>query len=172
MVESCQKRALARNLCAAHYRRLSVHGSLDADHRRKATACSVEGCEATHAARGWCVGHYDRWRRYGHPLAEANRPKKGWVTSKGYRLIWHPEHPNRDKRGYVPEHVAVMAQALGRPLIPGENVHHKNGIRDDNRLENLEVWLSSQPSGQRVRDLIEFANSITAQYGTDPTAYP
>lgn len=170
--DGCEKRAHATGLCAAHYLRVHKYGDIDADNRRKVTNCSIEGCEAPHAARGWCTGHYDRWRRYGDPLAEANRPKRGWVTSKGYRLVWRPDHPNRDKRGYVAEHIAVMAEAIGRPLVPGENVHHKNGVRDDNRLENLELWLSSQPAGQRVRDLIAFANSITEQYGTDPSAFP
>lgn len=56
----------------------------------------------------------------------------------------------------VPEHRAVMESILGRALVLGENVHHKNGVRDDNRPENLELWISPQPYGQRVPDLIAY----------------
>lgn len=56
----------------------------------------------------------------------------------------------------IPEHRAVMEQVLGRRLHPWETVHHKNGIRLDNSPENLELWASGHPSGQRIEDLVAF----------------
>lgn len=52
------------------------------------------------------------------------------------------------------QHRTVMEAKIGRPLLARENVHHKNGIRSDNRPENLELWVKPQPCGQRVKDLI------------------
>jgi len=57
----------------------------------------------------------------------------------GYIQIWKPEHPNAKLKGYIHEHRLKMSKKLGRPLKSYEFVHHKNGIKDDNRLSNLEL---------------------------------
>ncbi len=61
----------------------------------------------------------------------------------GYILLHKPSHPQA-KRGYVREHRLVMEAALGRYLGQNEVVHHKNGAKDDNRLENLELLSSAE----------------------------
>ena len=75
--------------------------------------------------------------------------KGGTIKDKfGYVLIWEPTHPNAKLAGYIHEHRLVMSKYLGRPLESYEFIHHKNGIKDDNRLENLELLTKNVHRGK------------------------
>jgi len=82
-------------------------------------------------------------------------------------LIKMPKHPNASRQGYVFDHRLVMAQMIGRDLLKEETVHHKNGDRQDNRPENLELWSKRHRPGQRVSDLVVWAKELLHLY--DPS---
>lgn len=82
--------------------------------------------------------------------------------ANGYVLVTVP-----DENGYsmtLFEHRHVMEQHLGRKLLKDESVHHLNTVKDDNRIENLELWVSGQPAGARAKDLYLWAKEIVERY--------
>jgi len=127
-------------------------------HLRDGTTASC-GClarEATSSRRG------DLWsglRGKKHGNWKGGR----LMTASGYVMLHAPDHPAANG-AYVFEHRLVMEKHLGRYLTPEETVHHKNGMRDDNRIEHLELWASRHPPGQRVSDLQDWAHELLQQY--------
>ena len=113
--------------------------------------CSIDGCQNGKYARGWCVMHYSRWTLEGDPGEAAPRQNPGvWKTNAAGYVI---RFINGEKQS---QHREVVMEMIGRPLHEWENVHHINGVKDDNRPENLELWVKPQPTGQRLEDIISW----------------
>ena len=175
-VEGCCTPIFSKGLCRSHSDKLKKHGDVAAagfafvprSIDGKAIKCNVDGCEKDVQAKGMCSAHYRRNTLYGGPLADrpllTKNARRRSVSKDGYVFLSWKGHPESGKNGNVLEHRMVMHERLGRKLLPGENVHHINGKRDDNRPENLELWVTMQPSGQRPEDLVAFAKEILKRY--------
>lgn len=152
--DGCERLVSGHRLCKMHLRQAKVRGEIESP------GCSVDGCNRVAQVRGWCNTHYLRWRNTGEvgpaellrqPAGKGHRNRLGYVevSVDGHRRF---------------EHRVVLERQLGRPLHPFENVHHKNGVRDDNRPENLELWVTAQPAGQRPEDLVAWVVENYPEY--------
>jgi hypothetical protein len=162
----CDQTAYGGAYCANHYLKAFRNGYRA---NGEAKQCQVDDCHSPVRSRGYCNSHYNLWRRWGMPSAPA-RPApshKKRSRDNGYVLVKAVGHSTAMVTGYAMEHRYVMSEHLGRDLLPGENIHHINGVRDDNRIENLELWTTWQPAGQRVMDKIAWAKEFLRTYAPD-----
>lgn len=169
--DGCEMWAKKRGWCDMHYMQWRNHGQVQARQRnRPRLDCSFDGCDRPHKRYGWCETHSKQVAR-GQELRPIRTERaRRIVTAEGYVKVWAPDHRNAQAAGYVLEHIAVMAEHIGRPLLPQENVHHKHGVKDDNRIGQLELWTTSQPKGQRVADKVEWAVELLALYAPERLA--
>lgn len=165
IVEQCSKMQRTRGYCQHHYSRWLKKLPI-VWQKPPPKICSVENCKGKQHSNGFCGKHNARYKRYGDPLKICRaEPGKGrFINTQGYVDLFKPEHKNSKRGGYILEHRYVMSLALGRPLNDKEYVHHKNGNKLDNRLENLELWATFQPPGQRPKDLVKYAISLLELY--------
>jgi len=132
-------------------------------------SCAVPGCERKFVAKGYCDSHYARLCQSGDvhehiPIRERNPKREFYLSKEGYRYIKRPSHPNANTNGWVLEHRAIVADDLGRPLAASETVHHKNGVRTDNRLENLELRMDQHGPEQTIEDRVLGAIEVLSEY--------
>lgn len=144
-----------------HYDRLRKNGT----YKKRVPVCNWEGCQTTEviparlAANRYCPEHFVKmWLDPSTPITHRH------VSNYGYAIVTVLGKPARENR-------LVMERHLGRRLTERENVHHIDGNKLNNSLENLELWVEDQPSGQRVADHIRWANSIIERYGDNPNAF-
>jgi|ERR1044072_733731 hypothetical protein len=166
----CTKKVKAKGYCTGHYAQLMSGVELSPLKGTYTKKCEFDGCE-NKAIGKLCNGHYQQARTHGienlKPLRKIAKRGEGTINQDGYRKIYKPGHPNASAHGTILEHRYVMSEMLGRPLLDSESVHHKNGDRADNRPENLELWVKTQPAGQRPEDLLEWAYEIIKRYGDE-----
>lgn len=161
IVSGCEVIQRGRGYCGKHYAWARRQGLLDTG------TCSEADCNSPVYSRERCSLHYQQYRARHNGIMPRLPSNPNWYTTKkGYRARWvSMGSRNRGRQEW--EHRVVMEEHLGRALRPNEEVHHINGVRDDNRIENLELWSTRQPKGQRIEDKTAWAIEWLREYAPE-----
>lgn len=151
-------------LCGTHQYRMQRHGSYELPAKPK-KKCVISKCNLESDGLGYCDEHRKRLlhsESYNFPISK----DATLLDPRGYRKMCLTYHPNAQKGSHqIFEHTLVMSNIIGRPLRKGETVHHKNGLRGDNRPSNLELRTTNHGRGQSVLDMLKFCREYIQEYG-------
>lgn len=180
-VGGCDRPHFALGFCRAHHARFRAGRSMGTpiEIRKEWTneLCLVDVCDLPAKVMGYCPAHYSR-KLKGQAMDSSVKPFRtretysplipGLVDREGFtgpyrHASGYVSWKGPDDRNYM-EHRLIMEELIGRELCADENVHHINGVRDDNRPENLELWVKPQPPGIRTEDALAWAEEIIRRY--------
>jgi hypothetical protein len=165
LVQGCERIIKGRGFCSKHYQEVKRREKGVLPWHPKGY-CKYDGCPHLQHAHGYCVNHYQIKKRNGDVALRRRQPNgSGCIGgTTGYVFITYKGRVLSHKGKQLAEHRCVMMDHLNRVLLSTEEVHHKNGVKDDNRLKNLELWSTSQPYGQRVKDKVKWAKELLMLY--------
>lgn len=159
-LKECKNNHHSGGLCGIHYKNLVRYGDPRITYEDIRT-CSSDTCyNLMPKDNFWCSACYNLIKNGMHP--KVLKSKSGWILdSHGYVQLYFRKPTSKAS---VKHHRIVMENFLNRKLYSYETVHHRNGDRQDNRPENLELWCKKHVPGQRTEDLVEYAIWILNQY--------